>query len=53
MALNISQRKVTKARGSFNDEEVSKLLYLELRKIANKLDHTAQRLEGRSNRELS
>src|SRR5436190_21846683 len=36
-SLNISLRKVTKARGSFpNDEAVSKLLYLALRNIAKK-----------------
>jgi transposase-like protein len=34
-SLNMSLRKVTKARGSFpNDEAVSKLLYLALRNIA-------------------
>ena len=36
-SLNMSLRKVTKARGSFpNDEAVSKLLYLALRNIAKK-----------------
>lgn len=36
-SLNMSLRKVTKARGSFpNDEAVSKLLYLALRNIARK-----------------
>lgn len=36
-SLNMSLRKVTKARGSFpNDESVSKLLYLALRNIAKK-----------------
>jgi len=36
-SLNMSLRKVTKARGSFpNDEAVSKLLYLVLRNIAKK-----------------
>jgi len=36
-SLNLSLRKVTKARGSFpNDEAVSKLLYLAVRNIAKK-----------------
>ena len=36
-SLNMSLRKVTKARGSFpNDEAVFKLLYLALRNIAKK-----------------
>jgi putative transposase len=36
-SLNMSLRKVTKARGSFpNDEVVFKLLYLALRNIAKK-----------------
>ena len=36
-SLNMSLRKVTKARGSFpNDEAVSKLLYLALRNLAKK-----------------
>ena len=36
-SLNMSLRKVTKARGSFpNDEAVSELLYLALRNIAKK-----------------
>lgn len=36
-SLNMSLRKVTKARGSFpNDEAVAKLLYLALRNIAKK-----------------
>ena len=36
-SLNMSLRKVTKARGSFpNDEAVSKLIYLALRNIAKK-----------------
>jgi putative transposase len=36
-SLNMSLRKVTKARGSFpNDESVAKLLYLALRNIAKK-----------------
>ena len=36
-SLNMSLRKVTKARGSFpNDEAVSKLLYLAMRNIAKK-----------------
>jgi len=36
-SLNMSLRKVTKARGSFpNDEAVSKLLYLTLRNIAKR-----------------
>jgi Transposase, Mutator family len=36
-SLNMSLRKVTKARGSFpNDEAVFKLLYLTLRNIAKK-----------------
>jgi len=36
-SLNMSLSKVTKARGSFpNDEAVSKLLYLVLRNIAKK-----------------
>ncbi len=36
-SLNMSLRKVTRARGSFpNDEAVSKLLYLALRNIAKK-----------------
>src|SRR4051794_25715601 len=36
-SLNMSLRKVTKARGSFpNDEAIFKLLYLPLRNIAKK-----------------
>jgi hypothetical protein len=46
-SLNMSLRKVTKARGSFpNDEAVSKLLYLA--QHCEEVDHAAPRLEGRA-----
>ncbi len=47
----MSLRKVTKARGSFpNDEAVFKLLYLALRKHREKVEHAGARLEAALNR---
>jgi putative transposase len=47
--LNMSLRKVTKARGSFpNDEAVFKLLYLALRNIAKKWTMSVHDLESRA-----
>lgn len=50
-SLNMSLRKVTKARGSFpNDEAVSKLLYLALRNIAKKWTMPVQAWKDALNR---
>jgi putative transposase len=50
-SLNMSLRKVTKARGSFpNDEAVFKLLYLALRNIAKKWTMPVQDWKGALNR---
>jgi putative transposase len=50
-SLNMSLRKVTKARGSFpNDEAVFKLLYLALRNIAKKWRVPVQDWKGALNR---
>jgi len=50
-SLNMSSRKVTKARGSFpNDEAVSKLLYLALRNIAKKWTKPVHDWKGALNR---
>ena len=50
-SLNMSLRKVTKARGSFpNDEAVSKLLYLALRNIAKKWTKPVQDWKAALNR---
>jgi len=50
-SLNMSLRKVTKARGSFtNDEADSKLLFLALRNHCQEVDHAGARLEGRTHR---
>jgi putative transposase len=50
-SLNMSLRKVTKARGSFpNDEAVSKLLYLALRNIAKKWTMPVNDWKGALNR---
>ena len=49
--LNMSLRKVTKARGSFpNDEAVSKLLYLALRNIAKRWTRSLADWTGALNR---
>jgi len=50
-SLNMSLRKVTKARGSFpNDEAVSKLLYLALRNIAKRWTRSLADWTGALNR---
>ena len=50
-SLNMSLRKVTKARGSFpNDEAVLKLLYLALRNIARNWTRPVQDWKGALNR---
>jgi len=50
-SLNMSLRKVTKARGSFpNDEAVSKLLYLALRNIAKRWTMPVQNWKAALNR---
>ena len=50
-SLNMSQRKVSKMRGSFpNDEAAMKLLYLALRNVAKKWTMGVQNWSGALNR---